>query len=71
MARMKDRIYSAIATKVVKRMTREERIIRVLLGTKAENVPKRLLLVATTFVMTKATAKLRRIKVSGKITKGT
>jgi AMP nucleosidase len=68
---MKDRIYSAIASKAVKRMTKDERIIRILLGTKAENVPERLLLVATTFVMTKATAKLKRVKVSGRITKGT
>ena len=71
MARMKDRIYSTIASKVVKRMTRDERIVRVLLGTKVENIPERLLLVATTFVMTKATAKLKRVKVTGKVTKGT
>jgi uridine phosphorylase len=71
MTRMKDRIYSAIASKAVKRMTRDERIIRVLLGTKLENVPERLLLVATTFVMTKATSKLKRVKVSGNVTKGT
>jgi uridine phosphorylase len=71
MTRMKDRIYSAIASKAGKRMTRDERIVRVLLGTKLENIPERLLLVATTFVMTKVTSKLKRVKVSGKVTKGT
>jgi uridine phosphorylase len=51
-------------------MTRDERIVRVLLGTKLDNVPDRLLLVATTFVLSKATSKLKRVKVSGKVTKG-
>lgn len=71
MPRIGDRITSTLASQVMKRMTRDERIVRILLGTKLDNVPDRLLLVATTFVMTKVTSKLKKVKVSGKVTRGT
>ena len=64
MPKIRDRITSSIASQVMKRMTRDERMVRVLIGTKPENVPNRLLLVATTYVMTKASSKLKKVKMS-------
>jgi len=68
--RLKDRVKAKVATQVTKRMTRDERIIRVFLGTKPDDVPKRLLLVATPFVLDRAASKLSKVRITGNATIG-
>ncbi len=68
--RLKDRVKAKVATQVIKRMTRDERIIRVFLGAKPDDVPKRLLLVATPFVLDRASSRLSKVRITGSITLG-
>ena len=68
--RLKDRVKAKVATQVMKRMTRDERIIRVFMGAKQDDVPKRLLLVATPFVLDRAASKLSKVRITGSVTLG-
>lgn len=67
---MKDKITAKIASQVMKKLTRDERIVRILLGTRKENVPNLLLIVSTPFVQSKATSKLSKLKVKGRVSIG-
>lgn len=68
--RVRDRLKARVATRMMSKMNRDERIVRVLLGAKVEDIPKRLLLVSTPYVKERACSKLTRIRVSGRVTVG-
>lgn len=67
---MKDRVIAGIASRVLSNMNRDERIVRGILDTNADSVPKRLLLVASPFVLKKACGRLKHARSNGRVTEG-
>ena len=69
-AKTKDKVIAGIASRVLSNMDRDERIVRGLLDTNADSVPKRLLLVATPFILKKACGRLKHARSHGRVTTG-
>ena len=69
-AKTKDKVIAGIASRVLGNMNRDERIVRGLLDTNADSVPKRLLLVATPFILKKACGRLKHARLHGRVTTG-
>jgi len=67
---MKDRVVAGLASQVLGNMNRDERIVRGLLDTKLDSVPKRLLVVASPFVLKKACARLKHTHSFGRVASG-
>jgi AMP nucleosidase len=68
--RVGDRIKAKVASRLMTKMSRDERIVRVLLGAKRENIPERLLLVSTSFILDRAKSCVSKTKVMGRVTTG-
>ncbi len=66
----KDKVIAGIASRVLSNMDGDERIVRGLLDTNADSVPKRLLLVATSFILKKACGRLKHARSHGRVTTG-
>ncbi|UCE10280.1 MAG: hypothetical protein JSW61_15120 [Candidatus Thorarchaeota archaeon] len=69
-ARIGDRIKAKVASRLMTKMSRDERIVRVLLGAKREDIPERLLLVSTSFILDRAKSLISKTKVVGRVTTG-
>jgi len=69
-AKTKNKVIANIASRVLSNMNRDERIVRGLLDTNADSVPKRLLLVATPFILKKACGRLKHAHSHGRVTTG-
>ncbi|MHA2135887.1 MAG: phosphorylase family protein [Candidatus Thorarchaeota archaeon] len=52
------------------KMSRDERIVRALLGVKRDSIPERLLLVSTSFILDRAKSLISKTKVMGRVTTG-
>jgi purine-nucleoside phosphorylase len=68
--RRKDVAKTKVFSQITKRMTKDQRIVRGILGEKKERVPKRILAVATPMVFGTAKKKLKETRVKSRITTG-
>jgi uridine phosphorylase len=68
--RKKDVVISKVASQVTRRMTRDQRIVRGILGERQSRIPKKILAVATPIVLESAVKKLKHAKTSTRISVG-